>query len=154
MLHTESVDPAETRMNRWSVPGWLIACGWVFTAAAAAWWWFAEGSADQLFIAVVALALFAVCACGTVLRPRLLADEDGVVVRGLRGTHRWQWRDVGVRVRRNRRLGRTISTLELEVPENSITGGLVVLTRLDLGEDPQDVAEALDARRPQRSPGS
>lgn len=151
MLHTEGViSPGGSA--RWSVPAGLVACGWVFTAAAAAWWWTSPSSPDQLFTAVVACSLFVACLVGTLLRPRLAADREGVAVRGLRGTKRWSWPDVGVRVRQTRHLGRTTSALEIEVPEDATTGGLVVLTRLDLGADPRDVAEELDALRPQPSP--
>ena len=152
MPHTEGVNAAEPGTKQWSVPVGLVACGWVFTAAAAAWWWSTSASADQLFVAVVAVALFLTCLAGTVLRPRLRADRAGVAVRGLRGTRRWSWPNVGVRVRTTRHLGRTTPALELEVPEDATTSGIVVLTRLDLGADPHEVAEEIEALRPQPGP--
>lgn len=152
MPHTEGVTPAESDTKRWSVPAGLVACGWVFTAGAGAWWWTTSGSADQLFTAVVTAALALTCLAGTVLRPRLRASPSGVAIRGLRGTRRWSWPNVGVRVRTTRHLGRTTAALEIEVPEDATTGGLFVLTRLDLGADPRDVAEELEALRPQPGP--
>jgi hypothetical protein len=152
MPHTEGMNPTEPGIKPWSAPAGLIACGWVFTAAAAVWWSFTSTSADQLFVAVVTIALLVTCLAGTVLRPRLRADSEGVAVRGLGGTHRWPWPDVGVRVRTTRHLGLTAPALELEVPEDATSSGLVVLTRLDLGADPRDVAEEIEALRPQPSP--
>ena len=92
--------------------------------------------------APVALALALAGLYGTVVRPRLAADGEGVTVRGLTGRRRWSWAEVNVRLVRTRRLGREVATLELDAEPD-----LVVLGRLDLGEDPEDVVDALLAMR-------
>lgn len=148
MRHTGRVQPDQPSSYQWSSPAGLIACGWVFACAAAFWWWTADTSTDQLFIGVVVLVLIVASAYGSILRPRLRASRDGIAVRGLCGTQRWSWSGIQVRVKHSQRLGRTVAALELDVPDDSATGGLVILTKLDLGEDPQDVAETLNTLRP------
>ncbi|MGP4018601.1 PH domain-containing protein [Saccharopolyspora sp. 5N708] len=127
---------------RWTTPIGLVTCGWVLAAAAALWWLFAEAAVDRLFIGVLLLALVAVSAHASICRPRLQADRDGITVRGLRGARHWPWPAIAVRVRCDRRFGRTVQILELDAETE-----LVLLTRLDLGADPQDVADALSALR-------
>ncbi|MBB5154278.1 PH domain-containing protein [Saccharopolyspora phatthalungensis] len=128
--------------RQWATPLGLVACGWVLAVAAAVWWLVAESATDRLFIGVLVVALAATAAHGSICRPRLRADREGVTVRGLRGPQHWSWPAVAVRVRQDRRFGRTVQTLELDAdPE------LVVLTRLDLGADPQVVADELHALR-------
>ncbi|MEU5852987.1 PH domain-containing protein [Saccharopolyspora shandongensis] len=128
--------------RQWSTPIGLIACGWVFAAAAALWWLLAEEAMDRLFIGVLVLALAAVSAHGSICRPRLRADVEGITVRTLLGRQHWAWPAVTIRVRQDRRLGRTVRTLELDADPQ-----LIVLTRLDLGTDPQDVADELHGLR-------
>ncbi|MEV6229323.1 PH domain-containing protein [Saccharopolyspora shandongensis] len=128
--------------RQWSTPIGLIACGWVFAAAAALWWLLAEEAMDRLFIGILVLALAAVSAHGSICRPRLHADVEGITVRTLLGRQHWAWPAVTIRVRQDRRLGRTVRTLELDADPQ-----LIVLTRLDLGTDPQDVADELRGLR-------
>lgn len=132
----------------WSTPASLTGFGWVLTAAAALWWLSTQDAGDRLFVGVLVLALAAVSTYASLLRPRLKADIDGVTVRSLSGVHRWPWQQVRVQVRRNQRLGRTVELLELDVPEQHRPGGLIVLTKLDLGADARDVADQLDRIRP------
>lgn len=133
--------------HRWSTPTGLVACGWVLTAAAALWWLTASDAIDRLFVGVLVLALAAVSAYASLVRPRLQADDGGVTVRSLGRTIRCHWEQVRVRVQRNQRLGRTVEVLELEVPEQYGAGGLIVLTKLDLGTDVREVAEQLERLR-------
>ncbi|MFC7618436.1 PH domain-containing protein [Actinokineospora soli] len=83
------------------------------------------------------LALF-----GTLARPRLSADHEGVTVRGPLSTRRWRWAEVNVRLVRTRRFGRETAAVELDA-DNADPPALVLLGRLDLGADPVDVADAL-----------
>ncbi|MCI2422303.1 PH domain-containing protein [Saccharopolyspora sp. K220] len=129
--------------QHWTTPIGLVTCGWVLAAAAALWWLVADAAVDRLFIGVLLLALVAVSAHASICRPRLQANRDGITVRGLRGPQHWPWPAVTVRVRHDRRFGRSVQTLELDTEAD-----LVVLTKLDLGADPQDVADALSALRP------
>nr|WP_225954344.1 PH domain-containing protein [Kibdelosporangium phytohabitans] len=75
---------------------------------------------------------------GTVARPRLAADSNGLELRRFAGKQQWTWAEVNVRLVRTRRLGRQVSTLELDAEDD-----LVVLGWIDLGSPPEDVADAL-----------
>ncbi|RRO13760.1 PH domain-containing protein [Saccharopolyspora rhizosphaerae] len=128
--------------KRWAPPVALVGCGWALTAAAATWALLAERPTDRVFVGVLALALLAASAFGTLCRPRLQADTSGVTVRALTGPRHYGWDELTIRVRETRRLGLTATSLELDAnPE------LTVLTRLDLGEDPYTTADALHALR-------
>lgn len=123
-----------------------VAVAWAAFLAAAGW---AAGTSDPVgrvlaLAAVVLLGSLALIA--TVARPRLAADQDGIQVGRLRGALRWSWRDVHrIEVLRTRRLGRESRVLELEASGPDGTARLFVLTRLDLGADPHQVAQALRA---------
>ncbi|MDA3629062.1 PH domain-containing protein [Saccharopolyspora sp. WRP15-2] len=123
--------------QQWATPAGLVVIGWVLTAAAITWWFATESPVDGLFVGVLVLALAAASAHATICRPRLSANRDGVTIRGLRGRRHWPWPAVAIRVREHRRFGREVQSLELDADV------LVILTRLDLGADPQDVADAL-----------
>ncbi len=126
----------------WAPKGELAALAWLLAAGAAAWAVFADDPPGRVLLGTVALALALAGLYGTVVRPRLLADGEGVTVCGLTGRRRWSWSEVNVRLVRTRRLGREVATLELDAEPD-----LVVLGRLDLGEDPADVVDALLAMR-------
>lgn len=129
--------------REWSPQRGLIITGWILCAAAALWLILANSAVDRLFIGVLVLVLAAASAYGGVVRPRLFADPGGVTVRGWQGTRHFPWTEITFQVRRNERFGRTVESLELDLPDDK----LLILTRLDLGEDPRDVAEALDEIR-------
>ena len=81
-------------------------------------------------------------------RPRLAADDDALVLRGPFTTRRWPWARVdAVRVVRMRRLGLPAAYLEIDARDDGGGERLLVLGRLELGADPADVAEALQAHR-------
>lgn len=124
--------------SRWSPPVVPVVLGWVLAAAAAAGTTVVTHRAGQLLLVVATVALVLLALHGTFVRPRLVADEAGVRVRGLTGTRKIDWSDLYVRVRRTSRLGRITSTLELESGET-----LLVLGRIDLGAEPEDVADTL-----------
>ncbi|MER6989441.1 PH domain-containing protein [Saccharopolyspora hirsuta] len=127
--------------QQWSTPIGLVATGWVLTAAAVIWWFAAEAAVDRLFVGVLVLAFAAASAHATICRPRLSANRSGIIVRSLGGRRHWPWSAVSIRVLRQRRFGREVHSLELDADV------LVILTRLDLGADPQDVADALRSWR-------
>ncbi|WP_235875218.1 PH domain-containing protein [Saccharopolyspora aridisoli] len=135
------MDTAEQSMG-WAPPAALVSCGWLLTAGAATWCFLASTPTDRVFVGVLALALLAASAFGTICRPRLRADATGITVRALTGRRHYSWDEVTIRVRENRRLGLTGTSLELDANPD-----LVVLTRLDLGEDPYAAADALHALR-------
>lgn len=125
---------------------------WVLAAAALAWLVLLRASGSdapgQLLAVVATVGLVLAAASGTRARPRLRAGADGLTVRRLTWTMHVPWSRVdGVRVLRTRRLGRETSLLELDLRDATGDGErLVVLGRLELGEDPEDVADALHAR--------
>ncbi|MHA7648765.1 PH domain-containing protein [Mycobacterium sp. ML4] len=73
-------------------------------------------------------------------RPKLAITPDGLAVRGWFRTQVFR-RDVIkiIRISEFRRHGRRVRLLELE----TVDGGLLVLSRWDLGTDPLDVLDAL-----------
>jgi len=128
----------------WSPPSPLVAVGWLAAAVALALAVVADDPPGRLFGGVAAAVLGAAALFGTVARPRLAIDDDGVAVRGLLGTRRWPWAQVRrLHVVRHNRLGREIPMLELDAVDPDGTERLVVFGRLDLGVHPEDVAAAL-----------
>ncbi|MDP7704939.1 MULTISPECIES: PH domain-containing protein [unclassified Mycobacterium] len=89
-------------------------------------------------IAAVGLLLFA--AASWRARPKLAITPEGLAVRGWFRTQLLR-RDVIkiIRISEFRRHGRRIRLLELE----TVDGGLLILSRWDLGTDPLDVLDAL-----------
>lgn len=140
----------------WSPPAGLVGLAWAGAAAAAVRAWLLVGTGDApglLLAAVAAVGLAAAALHGTVARPRLRADGDGVTVSGLAGRRHLPWSRVrDVRARAVRRLGRNSTMLELDAVDPDGTERLLVFGRLDLGDDPVDVAEAVRAARPADHP--
>jgi len=137
-----AVPPARS----WAPKAELTALAWVLAVLAAAWAFFADDPPGRVLLGLVALMLAFAGLFGAVVRPRLAADADGVTVRGLASAHRYSWAEVNVRLVRTRRLGREVATVELDA-EHAEVPGLVVLGKLDLGADPEDVVDALLALR-------
>lgn len=123
-----------------------MALGWALAVIAAFLAVVGPQAVGKLLLGIAALALALAALHGTVARPRLLADADGVEVRGLLGARRWSWGEINVKLSHTRRLGREVYLVELDA-ENAAEPALVLLGKLDLGADPQDVAEALLALR-------
>ena len=91
-------------------------------------------------IAAVGLILFAGATWRA--RPKLAITPDGLVIRGWFRTQLLQRSDIKIiRITEFRRHGRTVRLLEVE----PVTGGLVVLSRWDLGTNPLEVLDALTA---------
>jgi hypothetical protein len=124
----------------------VVVLAWVLAVAAGMWAAFLGDPPGRVLLGVVALLLALAGLYATVARPRLAADQAGVAVRGLTGTRRWSWAEVNVRLVRTRRLGRDTATLEIDA-ENADPPALVVLGRMDLGVDPEDVVDELLALR-------
>jgi hypothetical protein len=130
----------------WAPKVELVAAAWVLAAGAAAFAVFTDDAPGRVLLATVALALAFGGLYGVRVRPRLAADAQGVAVRGLSRRRQWTWAEVNVRLVRTRRFGRDVATLELDA-ERAEVPDLVVLGRLDLGEDPEDVVDVLLAMR-------
>ena len=144
--------PAPVSGGAWSPPAGLVGIAWAGAAAAAVWCLLLVGTGDVpgLLLAAVATTGLAVAAAyGTRARPRLRAGGDGVTVGNLAGTRHIPWSQVrDVQARAVRRLGRDSTMLELEVVDADGTERLLVFGRLDLGDDPVDVAKVVRAARP------
>ncbi|MBI2700059.1 MAG: PH domain-containing protein [Mycobacterium sp.] len=89
-------------------------------------------------IAAVGLLLFAMASWRA--RPKLAITPEGLAVRGWLRTQVLR-RDVIkiIRISEFRRHGRRVRLLELE----TVDGGLLILSRWDLGTDPLEVLDAL-----------
>lgn len=127
----------------WSTPVPLVAVAWVAALALATAAFLADDNAGRLLIGLATVLVTCFAAFATIARPRLTADADGLAVRGFAGTTLLPWHEVKVKLQTTRRLGREQQTLELDADDR-----LVVLTRLDLGADPEEVAGVLHALRP------
>ncbi len=130
-----------------------MAVGWALTGGAAATLAATADAGDRpgtLLLALVTAGLLAFSAHGTVVRPRLAADPDGIRLRDLRGSRRLGWSQVRVGVRTLPRFGRRVPVLELDVladhgePEETRPA---VLGWIELGEDPRDVYDVLERTR-------
>ncbi|MCR3747086.1 PH domain-containing protein [Lentzea californiensis] len=127
----------------WSPPAAQVAATWLAVGAFAVATITADDNAGRLLIGLVTLMVTFFALFFSVARPRLTADADGLTVRGLTGRTQLPWHEVKVKLQITRRLGREQQTLELDAEDR-----LVVLTRMDLGADPEEVAGVLHALRP------
>lgn len=91
-------------------------------------------------IAAAGLVLFAGATWRA--RPKLAITPDGLAIRGWFRTQVLRESDIKViRITEFRRYARTIRLLEVE----TVSGGLVLFSRWDLGTDPLQVLDALTA---------
>lgn len=126
------------------MPSALVWTCWVLAVATLAYTVFSGDPIGRFVtgVATLGFALFALF--GTIARPRLRADADGIEIRRLLGRQRLAWGTVRISVSSSRRLGRSVSLLELDTGnDEDVDGGLVVLGWLDLGTEPRLVADAL-----------
>lgn len=148
--------PAPASGGTWSPPAGLVGTAWAGAVAAAVWCLLLVGTGDMpgLLLAAVATVGLALAALyGTRARPRLVVDVDGVTVGGLAGPHHLPWSQVGtVRAQAVRRWGRDSVMLEMDVVAPDGTERMLVFGKLDLGDDPEDVAAAVRAARPATPP--
>ena len=146
-------DHAPAGVQEWSPAVGLVVLAWLLAVGAAvlctALWWTGSDPAGGLLAGIAALGAGVAAVFGTRARPRLRADPDGLTVGGLVRPRHHPWPFVtDVRVLRTRRLGRESSLLEVDTVAADGTERLLVFGRLDLGDDPVDVAEAVRAARP------
>ena len=98
----------------------------------------------RVLVGAAALLVLALVARDALLRPRLSAGPDGVVVRTLSGRQHLPWHRLRVQVRATKRWGLRSRTLELDTATGPDDDGvLVLLGRRDLGTDPEEVAREL-----------
>lgn len=133
----------------WAPTRLLSLLAWALSAACAAVSVLRVLNGDRAgpLLFAVATLLVAAFACYTSFaRPRLAADRSGLRVRTLTASHDIAWGEVVTRTVTTHRLGREVRTLELDTGDRP--PHLIVLGRLELGADPTDVLETLDALRP------
>ncbi|PZF93401.1 PH domain-containing protein [Micromonospora deserti] len=109
---------------------------------------FADGAPVPVVLAGLAAAGLAGWAVRDLVAPvRLAVDAEGVtVVQGWAGRRRLPWSAIeAVGVDRRPRLGLVSEVLEIDTGES-----LHLFGRYDLGADPAEVAEAVNAARPAR----
>lgn len=112
-------------------------------AATLAWTALGDDPRGRILTGVATAGLLLFALFGTVARPRLSANPEGLVIRRLGGRQHWAWGAVRITVSSTRRFGRTVSLLELDSADLDDDGGLVVLGWLDLGTEPAEVAAVL-----------
>lgn len=130
--------------HTWSPLVAMVVTTWVLAAGALAYTVFGADTGGRVLTAVATVGLTLFALFGTVARPRLSVDAEGVEVRRLAGRQRLPWRSVRISVSSTRRFGRQVSLLELDADTGDEDHtGLIVLGWLDLGTDPEDVAAAI-----------
>lgn len=141
------MDNVGGRPVRWSPAPGLVATAWVGVAIFATVT-LLPGLVDlqgRLLSGLAGGALLLAAATGSLARPRLAADADGIQTRGMTGAHRYPWSWVQrVQVLRTRRFGREIPMLEIEITDPDGDERLLVFGRLELSADPDDVSDQLN----------
>ena len=145
----------DARAREWSPAIGLVVIGWAAAVAAVAWcvllWWSDADPAGRLIAGAAAVGLLVAALFGTRARPRLRADVDGITVGGLLRARHYPWPLVGdLRVLTTHRLGVRGALLEIDTGTADGRERLLVFGRLDLDEDPHDVAPQVLALRPAR----
>jgi hypothetical protein len=132
----------------WSIRPALVGWAWVLAVATLAYTVFSSDPPGRVIAALATIGLVLFGVFGTVARPRLSASQDGIEIRRMLGRQHLPWGAVRISVSTTRRLGRTVSLLELDTGnDEDVDGGLVVLGWLDLGTEPEQVADVLRAYR-------
>src|SRR4051812_38107872 len=105
--------------------------------------------AGRILLGAAALLVLALAARDALLRPRLSAGPEGVVVRTMSGRQHLPWPGLRIGVRATRRWGLRNRILELDTAAGPDDDGvLVLLGRRDLGADPEEVVRALRGLQP------
>ena len=107
----------------------------------------------RILVGLAAVGLAADATRDLVVRPRLSAGPEGVVVRTWAGARLLPWHGLRARVRTSRRLGVLTSTLEIDVdPSVTEDDVLIVLGRRDVGAPVEEVARRLREMNPAAPP--
>lgn len=129
---------------RWGPrPGGFVFGG-VMVVAGLVWVIFASGAPDRVVGAALLLVALSGILVGLRLRDRLRASTTGLVIGTIKGKRTVSWAQVRrVEVVSSKRLGSTNHSLEIDLDNDD----LLVFSRIDLGVDPTEVAEALTRLR-------
>ena len=136
--------PMPTPIHRYGPRPAVFAVGGVLLAAAVVAALIAGGSLDRMVAVVVAVFVAATLIAALRLRSRLQASTAGLLVGTLSGPRQIRWSEVHrIEVVNRKRMGASSSTLELDLDDDE----LLVFGRMDLGTDPEQVAEDLRTLR-------
>jgi PH (Pleckstrin Homology) domain-containing protein len=129
------------QQTQWSPPTAGIAgCGAVGVLMAIAGVTLVTDPPGRILTGIAATGLLLFAGMTWRARPKLAIAPDGLTLRGWFRTQVLQHSDVKIiRITEFRRHARTVRLLEVE----TVDGGLVVLSRWDLGTDPLKVLDAL-----------
>lgn len=124
----------------WGVRSLVPAVGAVLCLAFAGWLLLA-GSPEDRLVAGAGVCVSAIASAVLVtMRQRLIADDDGLTLRGPIGTRHVRWHQVvAINAPTRRRRGLASTSVELDLDDD----GLIVLGKTELGADPLDVAHDL-----------
>ncbi|HTQ21242.1 PH domain-containing protein [Mycobacterium sp.] len=129
------------QQTQWEPPAAGIAgCGVVGVAMAIACVTLVTDAPGQVLAGIAAVGLILFAGFSWRARPKLAITPDGLALRGWFRTRLLQRPDIKIiRITEFRRLARKMRLLEIETTD----GGLVVLSRWDVGTDPLNVLDAL-----------
>ncbi|ORA85342.1 PH domain-containing protein [Mycobacterium malmoense] len=120
----------------------IAGCGVAGAAMAIAGVTLVTDLPGRILTSIAALGLILFAGATWRARPKLAITPDGLVMRGWFRTQVLQPSDIKIiRITEFRRHARKVRLLEVE----AANGGLVVLSRWDLGTDPLEVLDALTA---------
>ncbi len=137
--------PSAAGDSQWGVRPALPALA-LLAAAGAGCWAGLTSSAQDRVVALVVVAVAVVCAVtGLRWRRRLVADHAGLTIRSLTSTRTVPWSHV-LRMTAPTRRARGLSSVGMEL--ELVDDELLVLRRLELGADPEQVRAELQRIRP------
>ena len=131
------------QQTTWEPPAAGIAgCGAVGVLMAIACVTLVTDAPGRLLTGIAALGLVVFAGMSWRARPKLAIAPDGLALRGWFRTQLLRQPHIKIiRITEFRRFGRKVRLLEIE----TINGGLVILSRWDLGTEPLRVLDALTA---------
>lgn len=103
---------------------------------------FVTDSPGRVMTGIAGLGLILFASVSWRARPKLAITPDGLAIRGWFKTQLLRRTSIKIiRITEFRRFGRRVRLLEIE----TVNGGLLILSRWDLGTDPLEVLDALTA---------
>ena len=140
----QSDNPADVP-RIWGPSPVFVAIAVMILAGTIIWLIFARSPEDQVFAGLLAIGALLATVAAVMMRSRLVASSTGLRVGTMFGTKLVAWSQVHrIQITVRRHLGIGSEMLHLDLDED----GLFIFGRIDLGADPEEVADEL--RRIQR----